>query len=100
MNIFEIIGWIALSLNVWGNLALAKKSNFGWLIRLACNVAWVFYSVYFEVWPLLVNHILFAGINIYGWFEWTKNIYKCSCGIKYENPKYGTNCICEMPIRK
>ena len=68
----ESLGWLALALNVWGSLALTKKSAIGWLIRLACNFSWIIYSSVFGVWPLLVNHILFAGINIYGWRQWTK----------------------------
>ena len=73
MNYIEIVGWIALSLNIWGNLALTKKSSKGWLIRLACNFAWIVYSLAFSVWPLLINHIIFAGINIYGWKQWNNS---------------------------
>ncbi len=97
----ESIGWLALGLNVWGNLLLAKKSTPGWLIRLACNFAWVIYSIIFCVWPLLVNHIIFAGINIYGWMEWSKVDFKvnfkCSCGRYYTTKDIGTNCLCEKP---
>lgn len=99
MNFYESMGWFALILNIWGNLALAKKSTLGWLIRLACNIAFIIYSTAFSVWPLLVNHIIFAGINIYGWFLWRKDIYICLCGRKYENPISGQNCICELPIQ-
>ncbi len=68
----EAIGWLALALNLWGNLALARKSTRGWIIRLACNVTWIIYSSVFEVWPLLVNHILFSGVNVYGFIQWRK----------------------------
>lgn len=70
MNYFETIGWLALGLNIWGNMALTQKSTKGWLIRLACNIAWIIYSSIFGVYPLLINHIIFAGINIYGWRKW------------------------------
>ena len=98
MTFYESMGWVALALNVWGNIALAKKSIPGWLIRLACNVAFVIYSAAFSIWPLLINHIIFAGVNIYGWFEWTKNTYVCKCGRKYERSSNGSVCHCELPI--
>lgn len=69
--LFEILGWAALVLNVWGNLALTSKGVRGWTIRLACNACWVPYSIYTEAWALLVNHLVFAAINIYGWWKWT-----------------------------
>ena len=101
ISIYEIIGWIALALNVWGNLYLAKKTISGWLIRLACNVAWIIYSIYFRVDPLLVNHIIFAFINIYGWREWSKNVYICNCGRRYDlSEKNRPVCLCEMPIKQ
>jgi hypothetical protein len=99
MKIAEIMGYVALVLNIWGNLALTKKSAKGWLIRLACNFSWVAYSAFFAVWPLLINHVIFAGINIYGWFKWQKTIHICKCGREYDLTTniYGS-CICEMPI--
>jgi hypothetical protein len=33
---------------------------------------WIAYSAWAGAWPLLVNHILFAGINGWGWYKWTK----------------------------
>jgi nicotinamide riboside transporter PnuC len=93
----ELMGWLALILNIWGNFALTQKSIKGWLIRLACNVAFIIYSYAFGVWPLLVNHVIFAGVNIFGWLEWSKDIYKCSCGRQYENVNGGM-CICELPL--
>ena len=99
MTFYESMGWFALALNVWGNIALAKKSTPGWLIRLACNAAFVVYSAAFLIWPLLVNHIIFAGVNIYGWIEWTRNTYTCECGRKHDRASDGGICTCEMPIR-
>ena len=100
MEVVEVVGYIALALNVWGNLALTKKSARGWLIRLACNAAWIVYSwPYPEMRPLLINHIIFAGINVYGWVKWQKTIHICSCGREYDLTKntHGS-CVCEMPI--
>ena len=96
--IFECIGWLALTLNIWGNLALAKKSIKGWTIRLVCNVAFIIYSYAFSVWPLLANHIIFAYINIYGWHKWSSTMLRCGCGRHYENINQVMRCICETPF--
>jgi hypothetical protein len=97
---FELIGWVALLLNVWGNLALVKKSNSGWIIRLVCNVAWVAYSIFFAAWPLLANHLIFAGINYHGWWKWKAAQYICpGCGREYDLDKnQHANCVCEKPL--
>lgn len=98
MSLYELLGWVALILNVWGNLALAKKSTPGWIIRLVCNFAWIGYSIPFQTWPLLANHITFGFINVYGWLEWRKTMYRCKCGRHYDLTRDRGNCICEMPI--
>lgn len=97
--VYEIIGWIALILNIIGNLALAKKSISGWIVRLACNAAFIIYSYFFNVYPLLVNHIIFAFVNIYGWLEWKKSILKCKCGREHDIKDIGKTCNCELPIK-
>lgn len=98
-NFYEVMGWVALSLNVWGNLALAKKDTFGWVIRLLCNIAFIIYSFYFKIYPLLVNHIIFAFVNIYGWYKWNTETRKCKCGRTHTKERDNTNCVCELPIR-
>ena len=35
--VWQALGWLALALNVWGNLALTAKGRSGWIVRLACN---------------------------------------------------------------
>lgn len=67
---WQLLGWVALALNVWGNLALTSRGSAGWWIRLACNACWIPYAVYTGAWALLANHCLFAGINVYGWNKW------------------------------
>ena len=101
-ELLQAMGWLALGLNVWGNLALAKKGTVGWLIRLACNFAWVVYSFSFGVWPLLANHVLFAGINVYGWREWSKTMHICySCKREIDLKTYkGTMCFCGAGIKR
>lgn len=69
---WEALGWLALALNVWGNLALTSKGASGWIIRLACNGCWIPYAVATSAWALLANHALFAAINVYGWRKWRR----------------------------
>lgn len=68
--VWQAVGWLALALNVWGNLRLTSKGSAGWMIRLASNACWIVYSVDTAAWALLANHVLFAGINVYGWRRW------------------------------
>ncbi len=70
----EAIGYLAFVMNVAGNLLLARKNAWGWLVRLATNVAWIAYAVQVPGGaPMWANHGTFLAINIYGWLEWRKN---------------------------
>ena len=73
---WQALGWLAFALNVWGNMMLTTKGVSGWIIRLACNVCWIPYSINTGAWALLANHALFMGINIYGWHKWTRQSAK------------------------
>ncbi len=70
--LWQALGWLALALNIWGNLALTSKGQSGWIIRLACNGCWIPYSIATAAWALLANHVLFAAINVYGWRKWKR----------------------------
>lgn len=70
--VVEMIGWLALALNLWGNLALTSMSRSGWLIRLGSNAAWIVYSPGVGAWPLFANHLTFAVVNVVGWVRWSK----------------------------
>ena len=72
MSPWELAGWVAFALNVWGNLALTNKSTHGWVIRLASNVFWIAYSYDTSAWALLANHVAFGGINVVGWIRWSR----------------------------
>lgn len=72
-DLWSALGWLAAGLNVWGNLALTTKGVRGWIIRIACNVCWMPYGVYTGAWALCVNHLLFVGINCYGWWRWRRD---------------------------
>lgn len=69
-TLWIVFGWLAFVLNVWGNLALTTKGVRGWIIRIACNLCWMPYGIYTAAWALLANHLLFVGINCYGWWRW------------------------------
>ena len=68
---FETFGWLAMGLNVWGNLALTSYNRTGWIVRLVSNAAWIVYSIWAGAWPLLANHVVFAVINCIGWSRWS-----------------------------
>lgn len=74
MNVaVEITGYLATALNVAGNLMLAKQSVSGWLVRMLTNVVYVVYALQIEQgMPVVANHVLFFGINIYGFYSWRK----------------------------
>jgi hypothetical protein len=79
---WQLLGWIALALNVWGNLALTGKSQTGWIVRLVSNACWLPYSVATSAWALFANHALFAGINLYGWWKWKRVVGHADyCGV-------------------
>lgn len=71
--VWNILGWVAAVLNVWGNLALTTKGLRGWIIRIACNLCWMPYGIYTRAWALCANHLLFVAINSYGWWKWRRD---------------------------
>lgn len=89
--LWQALGWVALALNVWGNLELTGKTTRGWIVRLACNGCWIPYAVATGAWALLANHLLFAAINVYGWRKWSPHRLACPAG---ECPK------CERTTKK
>lgn len=67
------LGYLAFGLNVIGNLLLTRKNIFGWIVRLATNVAWIAYAVQVDGGqPMALNHLTFVAINIYGWWNWSR----------------------------
>ncbi len=71
-SLWQILGWLAFALNVWGNLALTTKGLRGWAIRVVSNACWIPYGLYTHAWALTANHLIFAGINVYGWHKWRR----------------------------
>ena len=99
--VMESLGWIAFALNVWGNLALTEKGVRGWLIRIASNLVWMPYGIWTHAWALSANHLLFLGINVYGWVKWNPRrsfeARVCSAlGWSEIRPDDAVNCIRAM----
>lgn len=72
----DALGWLGFGLNVWGNWALTRQNKTGWIIRLVCNGFWIAYSAATKSWPLLANHLTFAGINVVGYRRWKKESHR------------------------
>ena len=69
----SVIGYIALTLNISGNMLLAHKNIWGWIVRLVTNITWILYAVQVDNGePMALNHIIFFGINIYGFIKWRR----------------------------
>ena len=82
-----MIGFLAVGLNVVGNLMLTRKDRRGWAIRLACNAAQLVYAVLIVSPSLGTNAVVFAGINITGFVRWRRlEGHTDGCGIAKRRP--------------
>lgn len=70
--IFELVGLIGFAVNVWSNVLIARKTEAGWIWRLAANVLWLAYGIATLSVANIVSSITFAGINIYGLRRWRR----------------------------
>lgn len=68
----EAVGFIAFGLNVWGNWALTSKRSSGWWIRIGSNAAQLVYALAIRSPYLIVNAIVFGGINVVGAWRWKR----------------------------
>ena len=73
MTIVDLIGVVGTILNIWGNLLIAHKTSFGWWVRIACNLVWILHGAYASNSPVILNAVVFLGINCYGIWKWKKN---------------------------
>lgn len=53
--IWQLLGWVAFALNVWGNLALTTKGVRGWVIRIFSNACWIPCGVCTGAWARLAE---------------------------------------------
>lgn len=73
MSGVEVLGYVATASNVAGNLMLAKMGISGWVVRIATNLLYIAYALQVsDGMPVVANHILFLGINVYGWHIWRR----------------------------
>ena len=64
--------WIALLLSCGGLLYNARKDIVCWPLWLLSNVFWGI-AAYPKFIPLLILQFVFAALNYYGWYNWTKD---------------------------
>jgi hypothetical protein len=65
--------WIAsfiTMVNVW---LLGEQNKYGWVVGMAGNVLWVVYSLWLT-WqiPLAILNVVFLGLNIRGYKNWSE----------------------------
>ena len=72
VSLADVIGILAFATNVWANLLIARKSEFGWIVRLAANVFWLMSGIWMNSVAIILNSVVFAGINIYGLRKWRR----------------------------
>lgn len=69
----ESIGLAGFATNVVGNMLLTRKNVHGWWIRILSNTLWSVYSWHEMTLSVSLNHLVFFGINVYGWHKWRKS---------------------------
>lgn len=78
----EWVGFLAVALNVGGNLLLTRKDARGWAVRLVCNVAQLAYAILIASMSLSVNALVFALINVVGVVRWRRGRgHEDTCGV-------------------
>lgn len=66
-----VFGYVATALNVVGNELLVRRNLLGWRVRLLVNILYIPYAWQIELGgPVLVNHCIFAALNIRGLIVW------------------------------
>lgn len=68
--IIEVLGFLAMGLNIWANIQLARMKDSGWILRLVCNAIWLIVGVMMLSPSIIANSLVFTGINIYGIRKW------------------------------
>jgi hypothetical protein len=68
----EAIGMFGFATNVAGNLLLTARSQHGWWVRIVSNGLWLAYAGSTASYAVTANAIVFSGINVYGWWKWSR----------------------------
>jgi len=73
-----IIGTLGNLGFLYGAWAFSQKKLSGWIAQILANACYVIQSIPMQNWPLLSISIVLIGVNIYGYWSWTKKESK-SC---------------------
>lgn len=68
----DIIGHIGNVGFLYGAWALGKKKLSGWIAQIVANLCYAIQSIVMHNTPLLTVSIVLIGVNIYGYWSWTK----------------------------
>lgn len=72
LYIVEAVGFAASVSNMYGNWLLARQSDRGWLVRIGSIILWGIYGASTSGISVMLNAVVFFGINIYGFRNWRK----------------------------
>ncbi len=72
LTLEDVSGFLAFATNVAGNIMLTRKSERGWLVRIASNLLWFAYGAQTTSLPNVLNAVVFFGINVHGWWVWRR----------------------------
>lgn len=72
----ELVGFAAFLSNVGGNLLLAWKSIWGWVVRLGSITLWGIYAWDVSSPSMLANACTFFVINCVGVWKWRRDKLK------------------------
>ena len=72
-GLWQVFGWVAIGLDICGNVLLGAKRQSGWLVWIVCNACWVPYAIASSSWAVLANHVVFGLFNVYGWYKWRRS---------------------------
>jgi nicotinamide riboside transporter PnuC len=67
-----LLAWVANFCFLYGAWALGKKHLSGWVAQILPNLFYAIQSIIINNIPLLTVSIVLIGVNIYGFYSWTK----------------------------
>lgn len=77
MSLIEIIGWLGNLGFIFGAIAIAKKSVYGFHMQIFANVCYVIQSYLMKNTPLMAISLILIAINLISIYNWTKKEKKC-----------------------
>lgn len=67
-----LLAWVANFCFLYGAWALGKKHLSGWVAQILANLFYAIQSIIINNIPLLTVSIVLIGVNLYGFYSWTK----------------------------